>query len=155
MLRRLVFGVLPILVLLIVALPLPAREEGPQHAVYRHEATSLVWQRTDDGKARTWPEAKRYCENLTLGGQSDWRLPTLKELRSAYRIKSELGMRPVGYWSSGVNANGGYKVWYLSFKSGVEYWNGKTNRCHVRCVVRKGDGSSPAKALDSTSSRKD
>lgn len=41
-----------------------------------------VWQRCDDGKTYTWQEAKNYCDNLALGGYSDWRLPTNDELRS-------------------------------------------------------------------------
>ncbi len=30
----------------------------------------------------TWEEALAYCEGLTLGDHSDWRLPTIKELNS-------------------------------------------------------------------------
>ncbi|MCI5191901.1 MAG: DUF1566 domain-containing protein [Candidatus Electrothrix sp. AU1_5] len=40
------------------------------------------WQRCDDGTEYTWEEAKDYCENLVLGGHSDWRLPTKDELKS-------------------------------------------------------------------------
>jgi hypothetical protein len=49
--------------------------------------TGLTWeQKTDDGGPRdkdnryTWKEAMDYCEDLDLGGHTDWRLPTIKEL---------------------------------------------------------------------------
>jgi hypothetical protein len=48
--------------------------------------TGLLWeQKTDDGGSRdkdnkyTWKDALAYCENLLLGNQSDWRMPTPKE----------------------------------------------------------------------------
>ena len=42
----------------------------------------LIWQQADDGKARDWPGALKYCEDLDLAGKSDWRLPNVKELQS-------------------------------------------------------------------------
>ena len=45
-------------------------------------ATGLMWQRTDDGKARDWPKALAYCEGLRLAGHDDWRLPNVRELQS-------------------------------------------------------------------------
>lgn len=45
-------------------------------------ALGLTWQKSDDGQSRDWPSALKYCEDLTLAGQSDWRLPNVKELQS-------------------------------------------------------------------------
>ncbi len=46
------------------------------------ENTGLTWVTLPvDGKM-TWDEAVEYCENLTLGGYDDWRLPTAEELFS-------------------------------------------------------------------------
>jgi hypothetical protein len=49
-------------------------------------ATGLVWQEaagSSGGKSQfTWQEALAYCEGLTLGGKTDWRLPDVKEQQS-------------------------------------------------------------------------
>ncbi|CAH0529729.1 Lcl domain-containing protein [Vibrio hippocampi] len=45
-------------------------------------ATGLIWQQSDSTQGMDWPSALSYCENLELGGRSDWRLPNVKELQS-------------------------------------------------------------------------
>ena len=45
-------------------------------------ATGLMWQKSDDGNAKNWEESLAYAENLTLGNESNWRLPNAKELQS-------------------------------------------------------------------------
>jgi hypothetical protein len=44
-------------------------------------STGLMWQQ-DGLTNKSWEQALSYCENLSLAGYSDWRLPTVKELRS-------------------------------------------------------------------------
>lgn len=46
------------------------------------ENTGLVWQQTPDDEDRSFEDAYTYCDGLTVGGERDWRLPTLKELFS-------------------------------------------------------------------------
>lgn len=43
--------------------------------------TYLVWQKTDDNNKRNWNEAITYCDNLTLSGYNNWRLPSRDELK--------------------------------------------------------------------------
>ena len=49
-------------------------------AIARDIYDDYQWQRNTDGVARTWPEARDYCQNLVLDGFDDWRLPTAREL---------------------------------------------------------------------------
>ncbi len=44
--------------------------------------TGLTWEQTPDSGPSSWPQAQEYCEALSLGGQDDWRMPSLKELFS-------------------------------------------------------------------------
>jgi hypothetical protein len=44
--------------------------------------TGLMWQKATDDTTRTWAAALAYCNDLVLGGHSDWRLPNINELRS-------------------------------------------------------------------------
>ncbi len=44
--------------------------------------TGLIWAQELSTSAYSWTDAGKYCDTLTLGGYSDWRLPTVKELWS-------------------------------------------------------------------------
>ncbi len=44
--------------------------------------TGLMWQQDTAPGTYTWGQALSYCENLTLGGYDDWRLPNRNELQS-------------------------------------------------------------------------
>ncbi|MCP5088816.1 MAG: DUF1566 domain-containing protein [Rhodobacteraceae bacterium] len=45
-------------------------------------ATGLMWAKDDSKKGMDWKTALAYCEDMQLGGHSDWRLPNAKELQS-------------------------------------------------------------------------
>lgn len=51
------------------------------------EKSGLMWSAKDNGENINWHDAKRYCENHRVGGYSDWRLPTIDELRGLYDEK--------------------------------------------------------------------
>ncbi len=110
-------------------------------------ATGLQWQDdySDNGgavKDANWTEAMAYCDNLTLDGRSDWRLPSQKELRTlvdAGRINPAIDPGFVKaassyYWSSTVFADKASIAWIVYFYSGEDGADNKTNRNDVRCV---------------------
>ena len=43
-----------------------------------------VWAAHDNGKDIYWWSAKKFCEDFTAGGYTDWRLPDIKELATLY-----------------------------------------------------------------------
>lgn len=57
--------------------------------------TGLMWQKTPDFRNRlTWAEALAYSKTLKLGGHTDWRLPTVKELYSLILFTGSIRTRP-------------------------------------------------------------
>lgn len=114
--------------------------------------TGLVLQKTEGGQM-TWTNAGAYCDNLTLGGQSDWRLPAIRELVSILDLE---GYNPTidttyfpsansaNYWASS-NGAGIYTTsysWVMSFNNGHSGFNTKTNNYYVRCVRGEEQGTS-------------
>jgi len=101
-----------------------------------------------------WNSAKRYCQNLTLGGYINWRVPTKEELKKLltknknssrngyqYNIKKEFieNMPPLngrypyaGFWSS-LEKNS-LKAWGFNFHDGGNGWGSKTYRHYTLCV---------------------
>jgi len=115
--------------------------------------TGLQWQDNEDAKTveKTWIEAIKYCENLTLGGYDDWRLPNFNELYFlADKNKRSPAISPVFqnanydvYWTSSTVIGSKYdstvsgnedSAWGIFFYNGSEYWNSKSIRHFVRCV---------------------
>jgi hypothetical protein len=58
--------------------PLP--DDSLSWVMVRDNVTGLTWQKETALNTYTFQQALSYCENLTLGGYSDWRIPTVKEL---------------------------------------------------------------------------
>lgn len=44
--------------------------------------TGLMWAKNQSDKTIPWGKTENYCQNLTVGDYSDWRMPTVKELWS-------------------------------------------------------------------------
>jgi len=117
--------------------------------------TGLMWQ-TGEIDWMTWENALKYCENLTLAGHKDWRLPTIKELASILKmdtyeptINREIFPGTVSsyYWSSTTTSYSKDKAQLFGFQYGYNYshWS-KINGGYVR-AVRGGDGGAVNNAV--------
>ena len=128
-----------------------------QNGVAKDNVTGLMWQdepiteaektayenTTNNGKAGNWNYAKAYCENLTLGGFSDWRLPNIYELTTLldntkssepYVIDAIENIASSYYWSSTTYASDSSGAWGVGFKYGNVVWLNKASSYYVRCV---------------------
>ncbi len=88
--------------------------------------TGLTWQKASSS-GKTWEQALAYCESLSLGGYTDWRLPTVKELQSLadysrYNPAINTAYFPdtaaSSYWSSTTDVGDTRSVWCMFFYGG-------------------------------------
>jgi len=87
------------------------------------------------GKVLNWENAKKYCQNLSLSGYSDWKLPNESELEKLYKQKSKLkNVISNIYWSSSTYASNTSDAWYVDFDNSRTYYYYKYSSCYVRCV---------------------
>lgn len=105
--------------------------------------SGLLWQQEDDSVVRSWEAAISYCEGLSLAGQTDWRLPNVKELAS---LTDESRFNPVidlevfpgakasQYWSSTAEDHSAECAWQVHFDGGDVNTNLKSCIVYTRCV---------------------
>ena len=75
------------------------------------------------------------CANLTLGGYSDWFLPSKDELNEMYQNKSTIGgFANNYYWSSTEFDSGPGAAWLQDFSDGNQLGSNKYNNFTVRSV---------------------
>jgi hypothetical protein len=113
-------------------------------------STGLMWQQSEPG-GMPWSNALNYCENLELpsgSGQTDWRLPNIKELESItddtiYNPAIDRNFFPNAsasdYWSSTTVAGYPGYPWCVYFYDGYVDGGGygyydKGSSLYVRCV---------------------
>lgn len=122
---------------------IPAHFSDPGDSTIVDNLTHLVWQKFPSQTAQTWEQALSFAEGLSLAGQTDWRLPNIKELQS---LNDESVIMPSvttpyfqalgvkNYWSSTSLPNQTTKAWYWSTQYGITTYDTKTNTQFVLCV---------------------
>jgi len=94
--------------------------------------TGLMWQQDTGPVNYNWKEALSYCENLTLAGYNDWRLPSANELQSLVDYSrynpsiDTIFSNTVSsfYWSSTTFVSNTAIAWYVRFDNGRVRNNG-------------------------------
>jgi hypothetical protein len=124
----------------------PAEADWQQHPTWTDPATGLMWTRQDNGSNVDWNQANNYCQNLTLGGYSHWRLPTIEELAAIYdltqtvngwHIKGGIRLTKCCSWSSSAGRASG-EAWAFGFYIGerLSHVRGYSDVLRALCVRR-------------------
>ena len=109
-------------------------------------ATGLIWQKEQDLSTRIWRNSVMYCEESSLSNNSDWRLPTVKELASiidynkyspAIDNLSFKNTISYPYWTSTSDIGGSSSRLAIHFESGEIANITKEVSAYSRCVRGK------------------
>lgn len=114
--------------------------------------TSLMWTKVDSyadlGKCLDWNASQSYVSGLNTGGYSDWRLPTVKELKAIYEKsksnkdtdRATIHIDPIfasggagWYWTSELDVALCCN-WYVSFFSGIDSVVSRRSSCNPEGV---------------------
>ena len=104
----------------------------------------LIWQDNAEAKStvKKWESAKEYCQHLSMGGHSDWRLPTYNELLTIVDEDKKkpaiiVSFKNTGlgvYWSSSTNTSNLNLGGLINFYGGRGDYELKIYDGYVRCV---------------------
>ena len=112
-----------------VSWPSP-RFTGDGTGVIMDHLTGLMWTENAylPGAKKSWNEAIDYCNGLSLGGHTDWRLPNVRELSSLIDFSQYRPALPSGhpfdnvqsddYWSSTTFARYSHSAWLVCLDYG-------------------------------------
>ena len=89
-------------------------EISQEYFLFRDPQTGLVWTKFDNLENIGWAAADAYCRSLTIGEYSNWRLPSIDELKTLYsrsskkkyKIKEPFKLSSCYLWSSTKSFNG-------------------------------------------------
>lgn len=99
---------------------------------------TLQWQYDRADSTMNFKDAVNYCKGLSLGGNSDWRLPSLGELTDlSHSISYVKSPKPYYFWSSTVFKAFNITAWFASFNENYQHYSLKTNEHYVKCVRDK------------------
>ena len=131
---------------------------GTNSDMVQDNNTGLIWQRYENPSTYYWyqasgtyhatynPTSQNVCGSLILGGFSDWRLPSKKELITivdysipypgpTINITYFPNTHASYYWSSTTYAGDPYGAWHVHFYYGsVGSYNKGNYNGYVRCV---------------------
>lgn len=100
--------------------------DSASNCMFRNTINDLKWIFEINGTQRTWASTVSYCDGLTLGGSTNWRIPTHKEvLQASVHGLGFLGLfttsyynnrSPLKFWSATTDtaeAGGQYRLAYF------------------------------------------
>jgi Protein of unknown function (DUF1566) len=124
-------------------LPHPHRYDTTADGVVVDQVTGLMWQRRLPNAFFTFDGAGRHCDEMTLAGHHDWRLPSRIELVSlldttrtqpSIDVETFPGTPSDWFWTSSPANGDPSAAWYVYFYFGYPKTDDRGSKFSVRCV---------------------
>jgi hypothetical protein len=107
--------------------------------------TGFTWEQSPDFSYSVWTEAIVRCQGKTVGGQSGWRLPSIKELSTLIDSSQKDPALPLGhpfgnnkssiFWSSTPSETDDMVSWHVSFFTGEVVTDQKSQTRRAWCML--------------------
>lgn len=132
-----------IILLVLLTVSVTLADFTRSNEIVSDSATNLEWQDDVTPAVMTFQVAIDYCEALTLGSNSDWRLPNINELTSLVDdTRYNPAINPTFtntvlsyYWSSTTYLAITSNAWRINFTEGFHHvGTTKADYSYVRCV---------------------
>ncbi len=136
--------------LLLLAVP-PITSAGDRFTVIMNGAavkdnqTGLIWEQEPDRVHDVWSASVARCATKTVGGQSEWRAPSIDELKTLIDLSQHDPSLPAGhpfsnikseiYWTATPDPNDDIVAWQVSFFSGEPVTDQKSGTRRMWCVL--------------------
>ena len=114
-------------------------------AAVKDAQTGVIWEQSPDLFYGAWIEAIAHCEAKQLGGQTGWRLPSIKELSTLIDSSQKDPALPAGhpfgnikssiFWSSTPSETDDIVAWHASFFSGEVVTDQKSQTRRAWCML--------------------
>ena len=113
-------------------------------AAVKDSQTGLIWEQEPDREHDVWGRSNERCAMKTVGGRSDWRGPTIDELKTLIDLSQHDPALPAGhpfsnikseiYWTSTPHPTDDIVAWQVSFFSGEPVTDQKSGTRRMWCV---------------------
>ena len=125
--------------------PAPATHYDIQPDTVRDIGTGLTWQRAVPDQTFAFDGATAYCGQVTLGGKTGWRLPSMVELLTLIDEHAAMGPMIDGaafpntpseaFWTSSYFGDAQGMAWQVYFDHGNGLYGLLNATFRVRCVI--------------------
>lgn len=107
--------------------------------------TGFTWEQSPDFFYGGWTEASAHCQAKTVGGETGWRLPSIKDLSTLIDSSQKDPALPSGhpfgnikssiFWSSTPSETDDIVAWHVSFFTGEAVTDQKSQTRRAWCML--------------------